>query len=88
MSPREWRGGPKWFELLLYFFRKGGRALSREQILNDAWGYECLVTPRSIDRFVTALGQKEEPDPQRPVFIQTVREYGYKFVTDGARLSI
>ena len=70
---------PKEFELLHYLLSKSGRALSREQILNDVWGYDCLVTPRSVDRFVTGLRQKIEPDPGNPQFIQTVREYGYKF---------
>jgi DNA-binding response OmpR family regulator len=51
-----------------------------EQILNEVWGYDRLVTPRSIDRFVTALRQKIERDPQHPHFIQTVREFGYKFL--------
>jgi DNA-binding response OmpR family regulator len=75
---------PKEFELLHYFLGKAGRALSRDQILNSVWGYDCLVTPRSIDRFVTGLRQKIEQDPQRPQFIQTVREFGYKFVLAAA----
>jgi DNA-binding response OmpR family regulator len=77
---------PKEFELLHYFLSKAGRALSRDQILNDVWGYDCLVTPRSIDRFVTALRQKIEPDPQHPEYIQTVREYGYKFVLEASEV--
>jgi DNA-binding response OmpR family regulator len=75
---------PKEFELLHYFLSKAGRALSRDQILNEVWGYDCLVTPRSIDRFVTALRQKIEPEPQHPQFIQTVREYGDKVVRERA----
>jgi DNA-binding response OmpR family regulator len=71
---------PKEYELLHYFLGKAGRALSRDQILNSVWGYDCLVTPRSIDKFVTGLRQKIEPDPQHPEFIQTIREFGYKFV--------
>jgi DNA-binding response OmpR family regulator len=70
---------PKEFDLLHYLLSKPNRALSREQILNDVWGYDCLVTPRSIDRFITALRQKIEPDPTNPQFIQTIREHGYKF---------
>lgn len=73
---------PKEFELLHYFLTKAGRALSRDQILNNVWGYDRMVTPRSIDRFVTGLRQKIERDPQHPQFIQTVREYGYKFVLE------
>jgi DNA-binding response OmpR family regulator len=70
---------PKEYELLHYFLAHAGRALSRDQILNDVWGYDCLVTPRSIDRFVTGLRQKIEPEAQHPQFIQTVREFGYMF---------
>ena len=73
---------PSEYELLHYFLTKSRRALSRDQILNDAWGYDCLVTPRSIDRFVTALRQKIERDAQQPQFILTVREYGYKLVLE------
>lgn len=70
---------PKEFELLHYFLQKAGCALTRDRILNAVWGYDCLVTPRSIDRFVTGLRQKIETDPQHPTFIQTIREFGYKF---------
>lgn len=79
-SGKETALSPKEFELLAFFLRKAGRALTREQILNEVWGYDRLVTPRSIDRFVTALRQKIELDPQHPHFIQTVREFGYKFL--------
>jgi len=71
---------PKEYDLLHYLVTKAGRALSRDQILNDVWGYDCMVTPRSIDRFITGLRQKIEADPRNPVFIQTVREFGYEFV--------
>ncbi len=70
---------PKEFELLHYLLQKAGSALTRESILNAVWGYDQLVTPRSVDRFVTGLRQKIEPDPQHPIFLKTVREFGYKF---------
>jgi len=71
---------PKEYELLHYFLANAGRALSREQILNSVWGYDRMVTPRSIDRFVTSLRQKIEREPQHPEYIHTVREFGYKFL--------
>ena len=43
------------------------------------WGYDCVVTSRSIDRFVTTLRNKIEPDPARPIFIHTIRQIGYRF---------
>ncbi|MBN2163815.1 MAG: response regulator transcription factor [Pontiellaceae bacterium] len=70
---------PKEFNLLLYFVEKTGRALTRDEILNAVWGYDCIVTSRSVDRFVTTLRNKIEPDPANPVFIHTVRQVGYRF---------
>ena len=70
---------PKEFSLLEFFVKKRGRALTRDEILNGVWGYDCVVTSRSIDRFVTTLRNKIEPDPSRPVYIHTVRQIGYRF---------
>jgi len=72
---------PKEFELLAFLAANAGRALSRDRIMSSVWGYDCQVTPRSIDRFINALRNKIEADPARPQFIQTVREFGYKFET-------
>ena len=70
---------PKEFNLLVYFTERRGRALTRDEILNAVWGYDCIVTSRSVDRFVTTLRNKIEPDPAAPVFIHTVRQVGYRF---------
>ncbi len=70
---------PKEFRLLELFVKKPGRALTRDEILNVVWGYDCFVGPRSIDRFITTLRNKIEPDPHNPTFIHTIREIGYKF---------
>ena len=70
---------PKEFKLLEYFLKRPGRALTRDDILNAVWGYDCYVGTRSIDRFVTTLRNKIEPDPHNPKFIHTIREIGYKF---------
>ena len=76
---REIELSPKEFNLLEYFIKKPGRALTRDEILNAVWGYDCVVTSRSIDRFVTTLRNKIEPDPTRPIFIHTIRQIGYRF---------
>ena len=76
---REIELSPKEFNLLEYFVKKPGRALTRDEILNAVWGYDCVVTSRSIDRFVTTLRNKIEPDPTRPIFIHTIRQIGYRF---------
>ncbi len=72
LSPRE-------YELLDYFASRAGRALSRERIMDDVWGYESRVTSRTIDRFVTTLRKKIETDPAHPWHIETIREFGYRF---------
>jgi DNA-binding response OmpR family regulator len=70
---------PKEFNLLEFFAKRVGRALTRDEILNLVWGYDCYVGQRSIDRFVTTLRNKIEPDPHNPTLIHTIREIGYKF---------
>jgi DNA-binding response OmpR family regulator len=69
----------KEFKLLTFFLERSGRALSRDTILNAVWGSSVFVTPRSIDRCVTTLRGKVEPDPRNPRHIQTLRDIGYRF---------
>ena len=70
---------PKEYALLSFFIEHAGRALSRGQIMDGVWGYDSAVTPRSIDRFVTTLRRKIEVDSAHPEFIETIREFGYRF---------
>ncbi len=69
----------KEFKLLAYFVSRQGRALARNDVLNAVWGHAAMVTPRSIDRCVTTLRAKIEPDPHHPQYIQTIRDIGYRF---------
>ncbi|WP_029421828.1 response regulator transcription factor [Alicyclobacillus macrosporangiidus] len=66
------------FDLLLYLIRHAGQVLSREQLLNDVWGYAFTGDSRIVDVHVSHLREKLEEDPRRPAFIQTVRGVGYK----------
>lgn len=70
---------PKEFGLLKFFLRHPDRALTREQILNAAWGLDAFVTERSVDRDVTVLRQKIEDNPHRPKYVKTVQKIGYRF---------
>ncbi|MFN8506534.1 MAG: response regulator transcription factor [Dehalococcoidia bacterium] len=70
---------PKEFELLLFFVRHPGRVISREQILDEVWGYDFYGGPRTVDVHVRWLRQKVEDDPAEPVRIRTVRGSGYLF---------
>lgn len=68
------------FELLRYFVVHRGDVVTRDQILNEVWGYEEAPTTRTIDNFVAKLRQKIEPQPHQPEHLLTVHGVGYKFV--------
>jgi DNA-binding response OmpR family regulator len=69
----------KEFRTLEYFVRRPGRALTRNDILDAVWGSSVIVTARSVDRCITTLRSKIEPDPRRPTYIRTIRDIGYRF---------
>jgi DNA-binding response OmpR family regulator len=68
------------FDLLRYFVQHTGQVVTREQILNEVWGYEEFPTTRTIDNFVAKLRQKIEHAPHAPEHILTIHGSGYKFV--------
>jgi DNA-binding response OmpR family regulator len=70
---------PKELALLIFLIRQAGRALTRDAILSAVWGRDIFVTARSVDRCITTLRSKIESDPRQPLYIQTVREIGYRF---------
>ena len=74
---------PKEFNLLLLLASPPGRAYTRDEILRRVWGYDVIVTSRSVDRCITTLRGKIEPDPAEPTFIKTVRDIGYRFESPG-----
>lgn len=74
----------KEFALLAYFASRPGCALSRDVILGAVWGSSVFVTPRSIDRCIATLRSKVEPNPHTPIYIQTIRDIGYRFEPNGA----
>jgi two-component system, OmpR family, alkaline phosphatase synthesis response regulator PhoP len=69
----------KEYRLLEYFLRRPNRALARSDIIDHVWGRSIIVTSRSVDRCITTLRSKLEPDPRRPTFIHTIRDVGYRF---------
>ena len=68
------------FRLLRYFIEHRGATLSRDELLNEVWGYNALVSTRTVDVHVAWLRQKVEDNPRHPRFILTVHGLGYKFV--------
>ncbi|HET9742806.1 MAG TPA: response regulator transcription factor [Terriglobales bacterium] len=68
------------FKLLKLFAAEPERVISREELLNKAWGYENYPTTRTVDNQMLKLRQKLERDPANPVHFRTVHGVGYKFV--------
>ena len=69
----------KEFKLLRYLIEHRGAALSRDELLNEVWGYDAAVTTRTVDVHVAGLRQKLEPNQRHPQFILTIHGVGYKF---------
>ncbi|RME43808.1 MAG: DNA-binding response regulator [Chloroflexi bacterium] len=67
------------FDLLLALARHPGRVLSREQLIEQVWGYDYYGDERVVDVHIGRLRKKVELDPVNPTFIVTVRGVGYRF---------
>jgi two-component system OmpR family response regulator len=70
---------PKEYDLLVHLMRNQGRAFTREQLLDQVWGYEYAGDTRTVDVHVSWLRQKIEAEPSKPVRLITVRGVGYRF---------
>jgi two-component system alkaline phosphatase synthesis response regulator PhoP len=68
------------FKLLRYFVEHRGAALSRDELLNEVWGYDAMPSTRTVDVHVAWLRQKIEDNPRHPQYVLTVHGLGYKFV--------
>lgn len=71
---------PKEYDLLAYFARNRGRALTRDELMERVWDHRSLIDTRTLDVHVRWLRRKIEVDPGQPTRIVTVRGMGYKFV--------
>ena len=69
---------PLEFDLLAALARKPGHVFTREQLLEQVWGYRHAADTRLVNVHVQRLRAKVEHDPERPVLVVTVRGVGYK----------
>ncbi|WP_026858775.1 MULTISPECIES: response regulator transcription factor [Jeotgalicoccus] len=69
---------PKEFELLLYLANHRGKVLSRDQLLNGVWDFHYDGDTRIVDVHISHLREKIEADTKQPVYIRTIRGFGYK----------
>jgi DNA-binding response OmpR family regulator len=70
---------PLEFKLLETFVRRRGRVLSRQQLLDEAWGPDTFVTERVVDNQITSLRKKIEPSASQPRYLLSIRGIGYRF---------
>jgi DNA-binding response OmpR family regulator len=68
------------FKVMKFFARFPGRVISREQLLNEVWGYQNYPSTRTVDNHILRIRQKLEPDPSNPRHFLTLHGAGYKFV--------
>jgi DNA-binding response OmpR family regulator len=70
----------KEFQLLKYFAEREGEVITRNQLLDEVWGYEAMPTTRTVDNYILSLRKKIEQHPSKPKHLLTVHTAGYKFV--------
>lgn len=73
LSPRE-------FEILRYLIRRRGEIVTRDQLLDEVWGYDSTPVTRTVDNHIARLRQKIETHPSEPQHIITVHRLGYRFI--------
>lgn len=68
------------FDLLHFLIKFKGQVKSRDSILDEVWGAEVYVHPRTVDKHIADLRKKIEDDPPNPKYIIGIRSVGYKFM--------
>ncbi len=66
-------------KLLAAFIENRGRILSRDKLLDAAWGRGVYVTDRAVDAHIVHIRRKIEPDPKNPQYLVSIRGLGYRF---------
>jgi len=68
------------FKTLKFLIQNAERVISRDELLNEVWGYQNYPSTRTVDNHILKLRQKLEKDPTNPIHFRTVHGMGYKFV--------
>jgi DNA-binding response OmpR family regulator len=68
------------FKTLKFLVQNAERVITRDELLNEVWGYQNYPSTRTVDNHILKLRQKLEKDPANPVHFRTVHGIGYKFV--------
>ena len=70
----------KEFKTLAYLIKNPRRVISRDELLNEVWGYENYPCTRTVDNHILKLRKKLESDPAHPKHFHTVHCVGYRFL--------
>lgn len=73
---------PKEYDILLFLARNRGEVFTKEQIYNAVWEENYIMDDSNIMAFIRKLRKKIEPNPDAPIYIQTIWGIGYKFNDD------
>ena len=68
------------FKTLKFMVQNPDRVISRDELLNEVWGYQNYPSTRTVDNHILKLRQKLEKDPSNPTHFRTIHGMGYKFV--------
>lgn len=68
------------FDILKYLIRHRDQIVTRDQLLDEVWGYDSNPITRTVDNHIVKLRQKIEDDPANPQHIVTVHRVGYRFI--------
>jgi hypothetical protein len=71
---------PKEFKMLEYMVKHPGKVTSRDELLNQVWGYQCYPSTRTVDTHMLRLRCKLEQEPSEPRHFLTVHGVGYRFL--------
>jgi len=72
----------KEFGILRLLAARGGEVVTRDELLDEVWGYEQYPTTRTVDNHIALLRSKLEEDPSKPHHLLTVHGVGYKLVLE------
>jgi DNA-binding response OmpR family regulator len=75
MTPRE-------FAVLHYLLGRKEEVVSRDELLNEVWGYESYPTTRTVDNHIVRIRRVIEPDPGKPRHLISIRSVGYRLVLE------
>jgi len=70
----------KEFGVLRFLAARAGNVVTRDELLNDVWGYEATPTTRTVDNHIALLRAKLENIPSQPRHLLTIHGVGYKWV--------